>query len=85
MTDEQLAAWEVEAAESCGLGTDDSLALIAEVRRLRELERACRALWRRHPDGRRYLAWQGAMSAEEQEAAATIGRLLEEPKEASGE
>ena len=87
MTDEQLAAWEVEAAESCGLDADTSLALIADVRRLRELELACNSLVENISLGPKPIYVIGTKRADgwEEDISSPlitrIGRLLEEPKD----
>lgn len=49
MTEQELANWQTEAEKYSGLGTEKALALIAEVRRLRERsEGCCRCT---HPEG----------------------------------
>ena len=52
LTDEQLTAYEVESAESCGLGFDECQDIINDLRRLRaeverlgRLETRVRELW----------------------------------------
>ena len=79
LTDEQLIAYEVESAESCGLGFDKSQDLINEVRRLRDLERLLRPFVKLDPDSEEpiyLLDGANAWTSEDAEKVQAIGRLL---------
>jgi hypothetical protein len=86
MTDEQLEriarraemtlcpenrhTWDGELATGC-------LALIADYRRLRDLERACKQLFWQDEHGAYWMSKSEYWKADERCAADTIGRLLE--------